>query len=466
MRGNDNHLIVSGSFRDPSGFLFLKEGRLYRQINKVYKEDYDMLMCSGLYEDLVSKNLLIPHIESDMPADDEECYKIIEPDKIPFISYNYEWSFSQLKDAALTTLKIQKTALKFGMTLKDASAYNIQFYKGKAILIDTLSFRKYREGELWVSYKQFCNHFLAPLTLMSYTDIRLSQLLRIFIDGIPLDLVSTLLPFRTRMNFSLFSHIHLHARMQKKYEDKLIDVRSFNKRLSRSGFEAVIHSLESAVKKLKWEPKETGWAGYYSATNYSTEAFQFKKDIINQFIDKIKPETVWDLGANTGEFSRIASNKGIYTVSFDIDPAAVEKNYLECRKKKETNLLPLVLDLTNPSAGIGWVNKERMSFIERGPSDMVLALALIHHFVVSNNTPLDRVAEFLSRVCKWLIIEFVPKSDTQVKKLFATREDIFPDYTQEGFENAFIDCFNINDAVKIRDSKRTIYLMKIKYMFS
>jgi len=462
MRGNDNNSIVSSSFRDPSGFLFFKEGKLYRQINKSYKEDYDMLMSSGLYEDLVSNNLLIPHIESNISTDDEECYKIIEPEKIPFISYNYEWSFSQLKDAALTTLKVQKRALKFGMTLKDASAYNIQFYKGKTILIDTLSFRKYREGELWVSYKQFCNHFLAPLTLMSYSDIRLSQLLKIYIDGIPLDLVSTLLPFRTRMNFSFFSHIHLHARMQKKYEDKPFDIRSHNKRLSRSGFKAIIYSLESAVKKLKWKPKETDWGDYYNTTNYSSKAFQCKKDIINQFVDKIKPETVWDLGANTGEFSRIASNKGIHTVSFDIDPAAVEKNYLECRKKKETNLLPLILDLTNPSTGIGWANKERMSFVERGPSDMVFALALIHHLAISNNTPLDRVAEFLSRFCKWLVIEFIPKSDTQVKKLLVTREDVFPDYTQEGFEKAFIEYFDINEAVKIKDSKRTIYLMKTK----
>ena len=210
----------NASFRDPSGFLFSREGVLYRQVNQVYAADFTRLMDSGLYDKLIKAGLLIPHVESDLkPAQPELAFKVIRPERVPFISYPYEWSFGQLKDAALATLSIQKRALKLGMSLKDASAYNIQFYNGKPVLIDTLSFETYQEGEPWVAYRQFCQHFLAPLALMAYRDVRLSQLLRVYIDGIPLDLASELLPGRTRWNLGLATHIHLHASAQKRYAE-------------------------------------------------------------------------------------------------------------------------------------------------------------------------------------------------------------------------------------------------------
>ena len=210
----------NASFRDPSGFLFTRDGVLYRQVNQVYAEDYRKLMDSGLYAKLVKAGLLIPHTEVDIePANKKLAFKVLCPEYVPFISYPYEWSFGQLKDAALATLSIQKRALKAGMVLKDASAYNIQFQRGKPTLIDTLSFEIYQEGEPWVAYRQFCQHFLAPLALMAYQDVRLSQLLRVYIDGIPLDLASELLPARTRWNLGLATHIHLHARAQKRYAE-------------------------------------------------------------------------------------------------------------------------------------------------------------------------------------------------------------------------------------------------------
>ena len=186
MTANDE--AVSSSFRDPSGLVFVREGVFYRQVNVPYKDNYDHLMSSGLYDKLADNKLLIPHEEVSLdPATPDSAYKVLKPEQVPFISYPYEWCFGQLKDAALTTLAIQKRALGFGMTLKDGSAYNIQFLKGRPVLIDTLSFEKYCEGQFWVAYRQFCQHFLAPLVLMSYTDVRLSQLLRVHIDGIPLD---------------------------------------------------------------------------------------------------------------------------------------------------------------------------------------------------------------------------------------------------------------------------------------
>jgi len=417
-------------------------------------------MNSGLYDSLVKEGSLISHAEVDVKAPKPEImYKVVRPEPIRFISYSYEWCFSQLKDAALLTLKTQKKAMEFGMSLKDSSAFNIQFANGKPILIDTLSFEKYVKGRPWVAYRQFCQHFLAPLALMSRRDIRLNQLLRIYIDGVPLDLASSLLPFGSHLAVSLFSHLHLHAKAQKTYAGKTVDMSSY--KMSRLSLVGLIESLEGAVKKLEWQPEGTEWSEYYESTNYAVAAFQHKKQLVAKFLDRINPVDVWDLGANMGVFSRLASDRGIETVAFDVDPAAVEKSYLESRRKGETHILPLVLDLTNPSPAIGWENKERMSLEERGPADTVMALALLHHLAIANNLPLGRIARFLRDICRrWLIIEFVPKTDSQVERLLASREDIFSDYTQLRFEEEFGHCFTIDDSENIRDSQRTLYLMR------
>jgi ribosomal protein L11 methylase PrmA len=458
---------LTASFRDPSGFVFLRQGTLFRAVTHFYKDNYDRLMASGLGQALVRDGLLIPHVEErgwgagagepSLGPGRANVYRIIRPEPVPFISYPYEWCFSQLKDAALTTLTIQRRALEFGMSLKDASAYNVQFLNGKPVLIDTLSFEQYREGEPWVAYRQFCQHFLAPLALMSHADIRLSQLLRIYVEGIPLDLASRLLPGRTRLALGLGAHIHLHARSQKHYADKA--VKPTGRKLGRMAFMGLISSLESAVKGLNWKPAGTEWAEYYDETNYSQAALAEKQRLVGEYLSRVTPKTVWDLGANTGLFSRIAAGRGALTIASDIDPAAVERNYLDCRSSGEKNLLPLVLDLTNPSPGIGWQNQERMSFIERGPADTVLALALVHHLAIGNNLPFGHIADFLARIGRKLIIEFVPKNDSQVQRLLATREDIFPNYTQEGFEAALSARFQVLDQTRIGDSQRTLYLM-------
>ncbi len=449
---------LPGSFRDPSGFLFYHNNLVYRQVNLIYKDNYDHLMSSGLYRDLENSGLLIPHEEVNNDySESDKTYKILKPKQIPFISYPYEWSFSQLKHAALTTLEVQKKAFNYGMILKDSSAYNIQFVDGKPVFIDTLSFDRYREGQTWVAYRQFCQHFLASLALMSYKDVRLNQMFRIYIDGVPLDLASSLLPFGSRFRFSLFSHIHLHSRSQKHFDNKTVDVKAIN--MKSQSFLGLIDNLESAVKKLNWKTDGTEWGDYYDDTNYCSDALSHKKQTVSKYIEMMHPKSVWDIGGNIGVFSRIASDNGIKTISFDIDPAAVEKNYITSVEQNERNILPLLLDLTNPSPGIGWTNNERTSLIERGPADTVLALALIHHLAISNNVTLNKIADFLSRICKSLIIEFVPKNDSQVQRLLSTRNDTFPDYTQSAFESEFSKFFTIRDSVKVKNSERLLYLM-------
>jgi len=453
----------SASFRDPSGFIFHRDGILYRQVNQIYRENYDLLMSSGLYEALAQKGLIIPHQDVDLkPEIAALAYKVIKPEPVAFISYPYEWSFSQLRDAALVTLRIQKLALEAGMSLKDASAYNIQFHNGKPVMIDTLSFEKYEEGKPWVAYRQFCQHFLSPLALMAYCDVRLNQLLRVYNDGVPLDLASKLLPAKTRWNMGLMTHIHLHAAAQKRYSDKEVNKANVSQRFGKMALLGLVDSLEGAVKRLTWKPAGTEWAEYYSDTNYTNRAQDNKAQLVKKFIEQIKPGSVWDVGANNGYFSRIASDAGIPTIALDIDPAAVEQNYQACILRKEKNMLPLVMDLTNPSPAIGWQNKERSSMIERGPADAVLALAVIHHLAISNNVPLTQLAEFFHQLGKWLIIEFVPKSDSQVQRLLTSREDIFTDYTVEKFTEAFQEKFTIHEVVSIQDSQRALFLMERK----
>jgi hypothetical protein len=416
--------VVPGSFRDPSGFVFQRKGILLRQINQTYRNHYERLMSSGLYRTLTDRGLLVSHTEvAELPPRAQLAYKVIKPESVSFVSYPYEWCFSQLKDAALATLEIQKLAMQHGMTLKDASAYNILFEGTHPLFIDTLSFEDYVEGKPWIAYRQFCQHFFAPLALCSLKDLRLSRLLSLFPDGIPLDLAS-------------------------------------KRSVSKMGLLGIIDSLESAIKGMALKKDKTVWGDYYDDTNYSPEAFDSKQRIVDEFITRVFPQTIWDLGSNTGMFSRIAARKGIPTIAFECDPIAIERLYQQCKKDGIEKILPLMMDLTNASPGIGWCNRERMSMIERGPVDLALALAIIHHLAIGNNVPMAGIVEFFSLICRSLIIEFVPKEDSQVQRMLASREDIFDTYNVEAFEREFSRRFKILGSADVKGSLRTLYLMQ------
>jgi ribosomal protein L11 methylase PrmA len=419
-------------------------------------------MQSGLYNKLLERKMIVPHQEvAQEPQQPESAYKILQPVSIEFISYPYEWSFSQLKDAALLTLELQGFALEHSMTLKDASAYNIQFHDGHPLLIDTLSFERKQEGQPWVAYKQFCQHFLAPLALMANVDVRLNQLLRVFIDGIPLDLVSRLLPARTWINFSLLAHIHLHARSQRHFAGRDVRKATTNLSMTDTRVLALLESLKSSVEKLNWSPVGTEWVDYYDAShNYQPQALEHKTEVVDSFLERVQPKTIWDLGANTGYFSRLGSRRGIPTYAFDVDPGAVELNYLQTKDDEETHLLPLLLDLTNPSSSIGWASEERMSLLERGPVDAIFALALIHHLAIGNNLPFSLISKYFADLGEWLLIEFVPKDDLQIQRMLVARQDIFPEYTQSNFETSFSVYYKIIHKEVIADSDRIIYFMK------
>ena len=436
---------INSSFRDPSGEVYWSDNRLFRSVSPEYLATYQQLRTSGLYEALVASGLLIPH--QDIQAD---WVTILEPEIIPFISYPYEWCFSAYKDAALVTLRIAEIAIEHGMILKDASTYNIQFKDGKPLLIDTLSFDKYQEGEPWKAYRQFCQHFLAPLALMSVVDPRLGRMMETHIDGIPLDLASHMLP-KHKFNFGILAHIHSQAAAQNHIH------KPSGLRLSKTSLLGLLRNLRNTVNSLRVHAGK-GWSDYKHDTSYSEIAADSKKDIVQNFLTKVKPETVWDMGANDGSYSILAAKYASTVVAFDSDVHCIDACYRDYRE----SVLSLVLDLTNPSSGIGWAGKERMSLIERGPADLIMALALVHHLAIGNNTPLNMIAEWFHSLGEWLIIERVPKEDPQVQKLLSSRVDIFANYTGCHFEHEFSKYYDIKEKKMIKESARCIYLLRAK----
>ncbi|MEM9952775.1 MAG: SAM-dependent methyltransferase [Chloroflexota bacterium] len=452
---------VPSSFRDPAGFIYRKDNILYRQVTQQGAGDYDAFM-KRLYPALVERGLIVQHTEvSHEFAYSDDAHQVLRPELIPFISYPYEWTFEQLKDAALLTLRVQKIAMKLGFILKDASAYNIQFIGTKPIFIDTLSFAKYEVGQPWEAYQQFCQHFLAPLALASYRDPQLIRLLRNNVDGIALKIASQLLPWTTRLRPSIQMHIHFHARLQERSQKGENDATNERKsKVATKSIENIVSDLQALVKSLQWTSDTTPWEDYYEGDSYIDIAFDNKKSLVKRYIDEVHPAIVWDLGANAGEFSQLTNTT---TIAWDFDEGAVQRHYQTLKAQSNETILPLVQDLMNPSPDIGWMNTERDGLLKRAQgTDLVMALALIHHIAIANNVPLASFAEFLSQIAPHAIVEFVPKSDAKVQLLLRDRRDIFPDYTQAGFEQAFSIYYDVVHAENIADSERILYLLKAK----
>lgn len=444
------------SFRDPAGYIYYENNNVYRKINECYFKEYNHFVKSNLCSELIELGYLIPHKE--IKNTNKEI--ILEVEKIPFISYPYEWCFLELKDAALLTLNVCKKALEHGMILKDASSYNIQFYKGKSIFIDTLSFGFYEEGLPWGAYGQFCRHFMIPLILMCYVDENMNCMLKNYIDGIPVDMADNIL--KGRGGFTAKQHVKWHSKSISKHNDVKNDVKKVS--VSKQSLINMIDMMIRQIEKLKPKHKDTEWETYYDNTNYTDIADRAKIELVEKYLEKIKisdEDVLFDIGANDGKYSRLASKLGATTISFDIDVNAVNHNYLKVKKLGEEKILPLILDCTNPSPDLGFALEERMGLTKRGNRKCVMALAFIHHMAISNNVSFEMIASWFSKLGCYLIIEFVPKSDSQVQKLLRTRRDIFELYDEKHFEEVFKNYYDIIEKKQIAESKRTLYLMRV-----
>jgi ribosomal protein L11 methylase PrmA len=450
---------ISASYRDNDGFVFKQNDTYYRLIRPSYFSHYDLLMKSGLYKNLADAGRLLQHQEMDTATfqPNVDC-KIILPEQIPFISYPYEWSFDMWRDAAMVTLKIASQALGFGMILKDATPFNIQFYKGRPVFIDTLSFEKYEEGTSWVAYHQFCECFLGPLLLMHYGHRDLGKLFLIYPDGIPLDVVKSLLPLKSSFNI----HVYLHIWLQAKMANKANGEGGTKKEFSKQKLITLLHGLISFVSGLSQKKMKSVWDDYYTDTILGNQYLEAKKIIVENFLNGIDIKSAIDLGANDGYFSLLLKDKVENIIATDFDSNCINELYRKIRKEKIKNIVPLVSTLNIPTPSIGWNNKERSSLIERLKVDLVLALALVHHLAIAVNIPLGFIAKWLSEMSTYLVIEFVPKSDEKVKQLLATREDIFDGYDLESFKQIFSEYFEVIINEKVGNTNRVLFLMKKK----
>lgn len=454
MTGYNRH---PASFRDPSGFIFESDGKYYRQINKSFAENYDLLISSGLYNTLTRPKYLLPHTEiQQCISGAEDCYITILPEQLSFTSYPYEWCFEQLKDAALLTLEIVKIAVEHEMILKDATPFNIQFHNGKPVFIDTLSFEKYDASLPWIAYRQFCELFLFPLWLSHYHKINFQQILTIYPDGISAEIAAKLLPAKSRLSTSIWMHLLLQNLVKKQSAGNKTSYSFSKKKL----LDLITH-LVSTIKKLDHTSKTT-WTNYYNEGIDEPAYLDEKKKIINQLLTHVTGKKICDLGANDGVFSFLSAKKGLDVIATDSDEQCINNLYKKIRNDQITNIVPLCIDITNPSAATGFANKERASINERLKADTLMALALIHHLAIGKNIPLQMLAAWFCELAPQLIVEFIPKEDKKTQMLLQHKKDIFPNYTKENFENIFQQYFTIVSLNRVGNTNRFIYLMKKK----
>ena len=450
---------LASSYRDTDGYVFEYDGKIYRCIKSQYFPEYYQFLESGLYQQLIGEGYLVAHTEiNNIEATilDDPNDKIILPEQLPFISYPYEWSFNMWKDAALLTLKIANMSLQKGMMLKDATPFNVQFYNGRPVFIDTLSFEKYEPEKPWIAYRQFCECFLGPLLLMYYNYKDAGKLCMIYPNGVPLQVIKRLLPAKAGWNL----HVYLHISLQEKLSFKRKNKEAGNHTFSKQRLIILLKGLTDFVSALNPKKTKSVWDDYYTETILGSQYLEAKKIIFENFVNEINFNTVIDLGANDGLFALLLKDKAKLIIAADEDSNCINKLYNQIKKEKIKNIIPFVNDLVVPSPAIGWANAERTSVTDRFKGDLILALALVHHLAIGANVPLQNIAQWLSGAAQFLIIEFVPKSDEKVKLLLCNREDIFADYNLQNFTNVFSHYFSVIKEEKVSNTDRILFLMK------
>lgn len=431
----------AGSFRDPSGTVLVAADRVFRTVMPFAAADYESTRRTGILQQLVAQGLMVDErpVSKDVLGDaGQHAAYVVEHPKLPFISYPYEWCFHALKDAALLHLDVHLRCLERGVTLVDASAFNIQFRGAAPVFIDTLSLRPYREGEIWTAHRQFCHQFLNPLLLRALLGIPHNAWYRGSMDGIPVEHLANALPLRAKLSWNVIKHVVLHALLENVSRQAPPAGALKDVRLPRVAFRRVLSGLKDWIGTL--QPKDGGdktmWRDYAQINSYSSDEARNKAQFVRQFAAATRPAVLWDLGCNSGEYSKAALEAGArLSIGFDFDLGALERAYLRA-KAEALNLLPLHLDATNPSPNQGWAQHERKGMHERAPADALLALAFVHHLAVAKNVPLDYVVDWLVSMARSGVIEFVQKDDPMVRELLRLREDIFFDYSQDNFERA------------------------------
>ena len=422
------------SFRDPAGHVHLQNGRILRSILPPGAAAYRISKDSGFLEVATRSGRLIEgrEVEPTILGNEEPgAVYVLEHPRLDFISYPYEWSFSGLQAAALLTLDLHAEALQYGLTLSDASAYNVQFIGPRPIFIDYLSLLPYQDGQVWLGYRQFCEQFLNPLLLTVKTGVAFQPLYRGTLEGIRSADLAALLPFRTKLDPRIAVHVVLQGRMQQNVTAERTS-KAKGIRLSRTALTNNLRSMRGWVAKLQPPSSQlTPWEQYEQTAQYTTDERKAKACFVSEVVAAVGPKQVWDLGCNSGEYSELALRSGARSViGFEPDPGALNAAYRRA-VSQQLSFLPLALDLVNPSPALGWRQQERLGFAARRSGDLVLCLALLHHLVLGRNLPLSQVLEWLVALAPRGVVEFVPKEDPMAQLLLALKPDIAPDYDRD-----------------------------------
>lgn len=450
-----------GSFRDPAGKIYYSNNRVFRKLSTLGIERFLALKESGIISQSIKEGFLIGTKEiqnkDNLNINKEEL--ILEHDKITYISYPYEWSFSQLKDAAIFHLDFHLFLLKNDATLIDASAYNIQFIGSKLKFIDVLSIKKYSEGEYWKGHKQFCENFLNPLILKSKKGIKFNNWFKGNLEGIQTNELNNLLNIFDKFSYNIFVHVHLLNKLEEKYTSKktLKPVTKVKNKITKKNLMSILSQLREFILKLKDKKNISTWDGYSTNNSYTSEEENKKKYFVAKFSKKNNFNLIADLGCNDGEYSALCLKNGCEKViGFDFDINAIDKAYKKA-SKENLDFLPLYFDAANPSSNIGWYQNERKGFIERSNFNAIIALAFEHHLAIGKNIPLNDVVKWLVSLAPMGLIEFVPKEDETIQKMLEFKGDIFPDYTELNFEKYLLKNSKIISKNIFSSSKRIIY---------
>ncbi|HLM35567.1 MAG TPA: hypothetical protein VK278_07295 [Gaiellaceae bacterium] len=442
-----------GSFRDPGNRVFAAPDAVYRGLSAEAAEEWRALAASKLGGD---PRIVATEEVADAP---EPWAALLRHERIPFVSYPYEWPFTLLRRAALLQLDLLLDALDEGLILKDATPYNVQWDGARAVFIDVGSFERYREGTAWQGYRQFCQLQFYPLLLAAWKDAPFQPWLRGSLDGIAPAELRNLLSFRDRFRRGATTHVFLHARLERRYADRTREVKE---ELKRAGFRkelvtANARTLRKLVAGLEWRGASAAWGDYTQTWSYDEADAARKARFVGEAVETLAPRLVWDLGCNDGTYSKLAAARGAYVVATDADHHVVDR----LAREENERILPLVVDLADPSPALGWRGEERKDLPGRGTPDLTLALALVHHLAITRNLPLGELIDWLAGLDSALVVEFVDPADEMAQRLLAAkREGLHADYHRGVFERLLGERFAVERTEELAGGRRILYLAR------
>ncbi len=451
------------SFRDPDSAVFYADRRVLRGLSEQGASDWRKLAGTDFFPRLVDEGQIVrtaPYQAEAPPGPRGEPWSLVlEHERIPVVSYPFEWPFAMLREAAVCHLELLLAALDEGITTKDGTAYNVQFVGSRPVFIDLGSFET-ATGP-WPGYRQFCQTFLFPLLIQAHLRIAYQGLLRGSLDGLQPADVRGMFGGLRRFRRGVFRHVYLHSVAERRVTSSSESVKA---ELGRAGFgtelaKATVAKTLKLVRRLEVKRSGTAWSDYRDTCSYTDDDATTKHAFVEAALAARPSRCVLDLGANDGAYSMLAAGHAEQVVAVDGDEAVIDGLYRRLRHDGVTNVLPLVMNLSDPSPGLGWRNQERAPFAARVRPDLVLSLALVHHLAITANVPLPEVVDWLHGFGARLVVEFVDRPDPMTRRLLSNKPPgLFDDYRIDHFEKLLTDRFHITERQVVPSGTRTLYL--------